>query len=352
MSAIGQVNDFMSDSRWYVDPTDPEGLYESVTNIIGSCTPKPWLTAWSAKLAAEYAVDHYDEVGIVLAGSGRPAAVDLIKGSAKRMRELKAEIGTHQHDVVESLVLDVALPELPEHLQDVEIEGERVDHDVITDGFLQFCEDHDPRFELAEATVANTDFHYAGTLDLVASFPRMIVPHRPTGRRGCLDVKSGKVLDIGMAAQLAAYRRATVVWVNDQGVKAPMPETDFGAILHLRPEYEHGYKLFEVPSDDDAFEWFLQMTRAFHATKAQGPKLKARALYPPLADGSQPPPMLEDVTLKCRGALITAGVRTLADLAGMTRPAVAGIKGVGPKALEDIAQLLAAHSLTLKDEAA
>lgn len=346
MTAVGQHNDFQTDSRWYVDPVN-QRAYESVTNIIGTSISKPWLTAWAAKLAAEYAIDHHAFIGETIREVGRDAAVDLIKGAARRLRELKADIGSHQHDVVESLVKDKPLPSVPAHLVDAEVEGERVDHDLITDGFLAFVEDHNPTFILAEATVANTRLGYAGTLDLVVTFPMM------KGRTACLDVKSGKILDVGMVAQLAAYREADEVWVDEMGNKAPMPKTDFGGILHLRPEYERGYKLYELPEDGGrALAWFTTMTAAFHGLKSFGNKPHLRALYPPLADGSQPPPMLEDTGLRCRSSLITAGHRHLDELARLTATDLIAIKGVGPKAVDDVVALLAEHGLTLEAEVA
>src|ERR1700759_1782189 len=108
MSVIGRVE--RGESRFYVDTADPELVYESVTTILAAANSKPWLGPWNAKLAAEFAVDHIELVARVLAEGARPAAVDLVKGAAARSRDLKSDIGTHQHDVLEALVLALPIP--------------------------------------------------------------------------------------------------------------------------------------------------------------------------------------------------------------------------------------------------
>lgn len=340
MSVIGRLD--QGDSRWYVDPVDPDLVYESVTTILSAATSKPWLTAWSAKLAGEFVADHLELVAQTHAEAGRDAAVDLIKGAARRSRELKADIGTHQHNVLEALLLDLPIPSVPEHLVDVEVDGETVDHDAISDGLLAFLVDFDVEPLLAEATVANVMHGYAGTLDLIADL-------KVLRRRLLIDCKSGKNLDPSMRAQLTAYRRADEVWVNSLGNKIRMPQVDGCAVLHLRREYERGYKLIEVEADDAAFEWFLDCQQVLRHQAAQ-PKIKGRPLYVPLPDGSQPPPLLEDVDYagvnRCRKALAAAGIKSLSDLAARTRADVAAVKGVGPKALDACAELLAQHGLT------
>jgi hypothetical protein len=60
----------------------------------------------------------------------------------------------------------------------VEIDGERIDQDAIADGLLNFITGFGPVFEMAEATVADTDLGHAGTLDLAAWFPTVRVPGR------------------------------------------------------------------------------------------------------------------------------------------------------------------------------
>lgn len=329
MSGVGRFDD--GDYRWYEHPATGE-RYESVTAIISAANSKPWLSPWAAKLAAIFAVEQHDFIGTSITSAGREPTVALIAAAAKKKRELAADIGSYQHAVIEALILRGELPSIPDHLVDAEVDGERVDLDEITMGFLNFVQDHDPKFHLAEATVSNELHRYAGTLDIVLELRGLGV--------GLVDVKSGKVLDNLMGAQLAAYRRADSVWLDKFGNTAPMVPVDFAAVLHLRRDYARGYKLLEVPAGGDQFDWFAQMARQYHTGQRLGSKLARKALYPALDDGTQPLPLIEDTDLRCRGALIAAGILTVDQLIDTAPANMAAIKGVGPKALEDITALL------------
>ena len=51
-------------------------------------------------------------------------------------------------------VYEEPIPDCPEHLVGIEIDGEAVDQDAISDGLLNFFQDHQPIVEMAESTVA------------------------------------------------------------------------------------------------------------------------------------------------------------------------------------------------------
>jgi len=342
VSAVGRREDLSL--RWYVKPGyDDADRYESVTTIISAANDSSFkLVPWSATLTAEAAVAHHEFLGTSIAEAGYGPTVAWLGEVAERRRKLASRIGTYQHDVIEALILDKpSLPVVPDELVDVEIGGERVDLDAISDGFLQFVADHDPVWHLAEATVADHKRRTAGTLDIVMELPAFAPGHRL-----CIaDVKTGRWLNSTMSAQLAAYRFADEVWLDDLGNTAPMVPVDFAAILHLRREYRRGYKLFEVPAGERELSWFDLMAAQFHAGQDYGAKLHTRALYPARPDGSQPPPLLEDTALRCRNALIEAGLTDMTEVSALTLDALAAIKGVGPKALDDITALLASLSL-------
>jgi hypothetical protein len=327
VSAVGRLD--ATSGRWYVDPADPSVAYESVTTILSGSEDKPWLAPWAAKLTAEYAVDNLGDVTAVASSLGRDAAVRLLKDVAAVLRDLKADVGSYVHDVIEALILGAEIPDLPAHLRGVDVDGEPLDVAPIVDGFLAFRADHGPVFHLAEATVANPIHGYAGTLDLVAYLPAM-------RRLLLIDSKTGKTLDHGMKAQLAAYRRATEVWIDRLGNKAPMPQVDGAAILHLRPEHRRGYRLLEVDAGDAQFAEFLAAQRLLTARRARA-KAMGRPLYVPLPDGSQPPIRVEDIDLdgfaRARAALVKAGVQDIAGLAAMTPEDCRAIKGIGPATL-------------------
>jgi hypothetical protein len=343
VSAIGRHDEVSG--RWYVDPADRTLIYESVTTILSSTEDKPWLAPWAAKLAAEYAVDHVFEVADLAAALGRDAAVKLLKNIAATLRNLKADAGSYVHDVIEALILGGEVPDIPAHLDGVEIDGEVLDVAPIVDGFLAFRNDHRPVFELAEATVANPIHGYAGTLDIVARFPAL-------RRRLLIDVKTGKTLDPAMKAQLVAYRRASEVWLDHLGNKAPMPQADGAAILHLRPEHRDGYRLLEVDAGDAQFEEFLAAQRLLARRRARA-KVMGRPLYVPLPDGTQPPIRIEDIDLdgfaRARATLARHGVQDIAALAALTSDDCLAIRGVGPASLPAIEAALEAYGYRFTD---
>jgi len=344
---VGRLDE--ASSRWYVDPLDPDSRYESVTTILSRAESLPWLAAWAAKLAAEYVAANLDELLTLHASEGPGAVVGIVKEQARIRRELKADIGTHQHDVLEALLLDAPMPDIPEHLIGVEIEGERVDHDAISDGLLAFITDFDVTPVLAEATVASDLYGYAGTLDLVAQMGRPPLPHL---RRLLIDCKTG-VLKHHARAQLAAYRRADVVWLDQLGNRAAMPAVDGAAILHLRREYAAGYKLvpgFTTPEQEEsAFTWFLAAQTVLRHQEAQE-KIPRGAWYPPLPDGTQPLPLLEDVeraNFRARSLLIAAGITSVEDLTHLSGADLRALRGVGAGAVAVVAEVMAGFGLSL-----
>lgn len=316
-------------SRWYCDPETQE-LYHSVTTVLGATASKPWLTAWAAKLAAEFAADQHDLISQTLTAAGREAAVDLIKGAAKRKREEASENGTRVHDVVEALVLDTPLPEF--HSEAAEASA------------MQFIEWHiawQPVYLMSECTVANPALGYAGTLDLVAYLP-------PIDKVYEIDVKNGANLDADMVTQLVAYARATEVWLPF-AQKAPMPKVDGLAVLHLRPERSKFIDVTEQANNPAVFQDFLNRLGSLQHRDAR-PKHLGTVLYPPLADGSQPPPLLEDLEgAVCVNALADAGITRLDQLADCDSRSLLAIKGIGPKKVLALQDFLARHGMELSE---
>jgi hypothetical protein len=346
--------DFYDDGA-YRDPVDPDLAYPSVSEVLNATTPKPWLTAWAAKVAAEFVVDNLDTVTTVSRDVGRAAAVDLIKGESRRRRETKADIGSQQHAVLEALLTDAPIPPLPDNLVDVEIDGDTVDHDAISDGLINFLTDFGVEVVLAEATVCSVAHGYAGTLDLIADFPGLQLPKRPAveGRpvRLMVDCKTGVSLGSEVIAQLVAYERADEVWIDRLGNKVRMPEVDGLAVLRVRREYDRGYKLLLLPGDlaTEAFAWALQSLAILRQRK-RFDRLRWTPLYPPRPDGTQPAPRLEDLDPdsavgRAVKPLRAIGAYTVDDVAMMTAAEVKAVKGVGPKMFTALSALLADHGL-------
>ena len=337
MTAVGQRDEFL-DGRWYEHPVTGARL-ESVTKACGATNAKDWLADWSLGIGATWMVAHAQLIATTIAEAGPDAAVDLIKGSARRKRERARKLGSDVHHVIEALLLDAPLPEF-EELDD----EQKAEIDNVAIGFLNFLQDHDVRdadIEMSETTVADPVLGVAGTLDL-------LIRLRSFGLT-LIDAKSGSHLDKEMGAQLAQYRAMTEVWLPT-GIVRRMPKVDTCAILHLRPEFERGYKLIRVPDEylNECLEWFHQMLAQYKTGLAMR-KLPLRVLYPPLPDGSQPPPMLEDVDGHKRlcNVLIAAGFKRLDEVCGKTTADLLNLEGFGKKSVDELHAMLAEHDLTL-----
>lgn len=341
-------------SRWYPHPetSDP---YLSVTWVTGAAQSKPWLAPWAAKTAASYAVDFVHHWMATNRDHGRDAAVKEITRIAAANRDLKAEIGRYEHDVIEALFLDAPLPGIPEHLdgQVVEWDGDLIVIgqewlDQLAHGFLNFVADFDVKGVAAECTVASDEHEAAGTIDGIV---------RLRGFDGLvgMDTKTGAKLGPEILAQLGAYDAFPHLWLG-LGQIVRKPPISRWVVLHLRDSYARGYKVLAVKPEELAagWEWWQQCRRQIEIGETV-PKRFGHALYPPLPDGSQPPPMIEDLT-SYAGAwravrpLKAHGVLYLHELAELHRADVKALDGVGPKTLTLLADVLAEFGLAFRGE--
>jgi hypothetical protein len=360
-------------NRHYPHPITGD-LLTSVTTILSATVGKPFLTVWAAKLAAEFAVANLDLIAEVVKAEGRRAAIDLVKDQAKLLRERKADAGSYVHAVSEALILwaaspegtgaDIALPDLPDHLVGADYDGEPLDRvvDWMVTGFLNFVTDFAPTFEAAEMTVYNLVLGIAGTLDMIIVLRDVaLTPDgwmvRAPGKVLvlCVDIKTGKNLDVTVREQLAAYRRMLEARLP-QGQIVAMPATDAGAILHLRPEHEGGYRLMPISAADDAKAWnrFRRAVEIEHGRSEVRSK-PGHVAYPLNPDGSMPAPRLCDLDGEGYGRVLTplirAGLADVDEVAMMTAAEILAVKGIGEKTLGTIRQMLADHALTFSDEA-
>jgi hypothetical protein len=201
----------------------------SVTKLIGDGIPKPNLIDWAAKIAAEYAADHIDEI----APLERAAAIDLIKNAHSRSRNFAAAKGTEIHGIAQRLAA-----------------GEQVDvPETITgyvDAYLAFTEDWQPEPLAVEAAIVNVRWRYGGTFDLLARIGEEIT---------LIDIKTGgSGVWPETCLQIAAYRGAEKM-LGPDGKEMPMPATDSGHALWLLDD--GSYELLPVESGPDIFAVFL-----------------------------------------------------------------------------------------------
>src|SRR6266508_3629494 len=114
--------------------------YWSVTTIINGGLPKPALINWAKKFTAEYAVEHFDALS-VLVKDDPDGAIEWLKGAAYRDRDRKADLGTEIHAATEAYVLGKPMPpwSLPVR--------------PIMANFEKFLADYKPEYLATEASV-------------------------------------------------------------------------------------------------------------------------------------------------------------------------------------------------------
>jgi hypothetical protein len=211
---------------------------QSVTKALSEGYPKPGLIGWAFDTASKFAVDHWDELAELGAGS----RLTRIQKARYTERDEAAARGTAIHELAHKLQAGETL-EIPEPL---------VGH---VDAYLRFVKDWQPREILVETSVFSREFRYAGTVDLIADLR--------DGRRWLLDWKTSKGEPYPEAAlQLAAYRYADFHLHKDGVTEVPMPRVERTGIVWLRAD---GYDLIPVDAGPEAFTAFghVQQVAAF-----------------------------------------------------------------------------------------
>ena len=358
--------------RFYTHPVTGEQLV-SVTTVLGATENKaPYLTPWSARLAAEFAVSNLKMLLALVNEKGEQAAIDLVKDQAKNLRELKADAGTYVHKVAEALILwaaspegtgrDIALPVLPDHLVGAEYDDDPLEDvvDWMIQGFANFVSAFNPEFEAAEMSVYNRTLGVAGTLDMIIVLHgyALTTDGRFVAAPGnrltlCVDIKTGK-FDKTIREQLAAYRRMKEA-LMPLGEVVSMPATHAGAILHLRPEHRNGFWLMPISAVDDAVAWnrFRRAVELQTGRAAVKPK-PGKVAYPLNPDGIMPAPYLADLDGegygRALGALARGGLTSLDEVTAFTSANLREIPGIGPKTVDTVRRLLADYGLALADD--
>jgi hypothetical protein len=380
-ASLAPVTDKNSGERFYPYPRNGKQL-DSVTYLIGATQSKAYLRDWYAASALGWAADNLELFLKTLREKGRKDAIALGADAAEQVRLIKADCGTYVHDVVEALTLwaasppgtgaSVPLPLLPDHLENALYDGEPL-ADIaafMVEGFINFIGAFgSPKILAAEMQVYHEPLGLAGTLDLIIELDGYAISFG-TGPDGadeivacpgnvltiCIDVKTGRDPDATWKEQLAAYRRMLECLVG-LGELRPMPKTDCGAVLHLRPEYPEGYLLQLVSARDDEPAWqrFLAMANGCKERQAAkgkpGPSI--RALRP---DGTMPGPRICDMAGEGYGRALAPLARALgadaelATVAGFTAEELLAVKGIGLVLLGQIRTMLAARRMYLKGE--
>lgn len=213
-----------------------------VTTLVGDGYPKKALVNWAGEVAADYAIDHWDELGKLPVSERRKR---LVKARYETTSKAAAR-GTQVHDIAERLMVgeEVAIPE--------GMEG-------YVKAAVSFIDEFDVQQVAGEFTVYSETWKWAGTCDLIADLldPEDTEPDPALRRRirWLLDYKT-KERESGVfgdaALQLAPYRMAERCVID--GVDQPMIPVDRCGIVQI---YADGtYRLVPVEAGADEYRIF------------------------------------------------------------------------------------------------
>jgi hypothetical protein len=232
----------------YVDANDAK--VPGVTTLLGDGVPKPALMDWGPRVTAEYAVDHWDELGTLTPS----ARLEKLKKARYADRDAAANKGTRVHGLAEQLAAG----------KTVKVPDDLAGH---VESYVAFLDQWEPKPLLLEAVVMSHRHGYAGTLDMAAHFDPLLLldaglatdnPDLAAELRALddaqelalaiLDVKTSRSGIFGETAlQLAGYRFADV-YVDEHGNEQPMPQFHLALGLHVRAD---GYDLLPMTAGRD-----------------------------------------------------------------------------------------------------
>jgi hypothetical protein len=233
-------------SRVYDHPRTRETA-PSVTTVIAAGIPKPRLTGWSDRLAAEYADANWDELS-KLASWER---IERIRYSAEREREKASRLGTAVHEATEAW--GKGMPH--EHSKEV---------DPFMTSFTRFLMEKRPKFLINEGTVWSEKHLYAGTFDWIAEIGGKVILG---------DSKTGKGIYPEVGLQVSALAHGDYI-LHPDGRQEELPAIDGLAVLHVRPR---SWKLVEITHSEENFSAFLACRELYNWSTEVSPKVLGAA---------------------------------------------------------------------------
>lgn len=240
-----------SNHRYRLDNKPVRG----VTGLIGGGTPKDALIPWAAAVAAEYALDHIEEIKNL----DRDEAVRVMKWAHRDVRDSAGITGTAVHKLAEQLATTGEVDVVDDYAGYVE-------------GFAAFLDYWQINAVLTERPCANRKDWWAGTFDLLATSPLLLTPDEiAAGWVVQIDLKTSKGVYGETGMQTAAYSRAEF-YLDGDGVEQSMPKIKATYVAHVTPmdrDAEHAryegrplgtslYLLAGSPEEiDQQYQWFL-----------------------------------------------------------------------------------------------
>lgn len=207
-----------------------------VTTIIGDGVPKPALINWAANATAEYAVDHWDELG-ALAPAQR---LKRLQGARWEAKDTAAKRGTDVHAAAEQLLAG----------KSVQVPNEIAGH---VEAYARFLEEFRVEPVHVEFGCVSYRWGYAGTADLYALLDLPGKGRQPL----LLDLKTTRSGVFGETAlQLAGYRYADKWLIG--GAEVEVPEITYCGAIHVRAD---GYDVIPVEVSETEFKDLLYAHR-------------------------------------------------------------------------------------------
>lgn len=207
-----------------------------VTTILNAL-PKQ-LTQWSSDQAANYAVEHWDE----LADLPMTARLDRIRYAHRDALSSAALRGTRIHGYGELLVFggDVEIPD--------EYRGP-------AEAYARFLDEWEIEPVAAETPLASLAHRYGGTADLWCRIGRR------DNVRALVDLKTGKGVYESTALQLAAYRYADVWQPDGPASESSLPAVELVYVAHVLPD---AVRMLPVQAGPQEFDAFLGVKETSH----------------------------------------------------------------------------------------
>lgn len=218
-----------------------------VTTIIGDTTNKPALINWAGDTTANWAVDHWDELGD-LTPSKKLAE---LKRARFADRDAAANRGTEVHRLAESYISgeEITVPD--------ELEGH-------VRAYEKFVREWDVKPRHVEVVVGNTTLGYCGTVDLIADMA--------DGFRHLTDLKTSRSgIFPETALQVVAYFKAEFYAIRGPDGKYethPMEELNIERLSAVHVQADD-YRVIPIQQIDEVWEYFRHLNWLYRRLDAQ-----------------------------------------------------------------------------------
>lgn len=208
-----------------------------VTTVLNAL-PKDALTKWAAEMAANEAINHWDELAQLPPLERHSRILWAHRATVKKA----ALRGTQIHSLGDKLSRGEEVDVPPEHVGPVE-------------AYARFLDKWDIHMLATEAPCGHTQFGYAGTLDSIATIGKL------GGEPVMLDLKTGKGVYESTALQLKAYAEANLWQPDGPDSEEPMPSVAGLYVAHILPD---DVRLLPVENDASLllqFRYLIETTR-------------------------------------------------------------------------------------------